>query len=99
MIEWLIIGAILGAAGLRLVSWTRAKNLAVGWFVWVLGVLAVLLAVLTLMDYRTLQTEMEPGSAGVILWLLGGPALILAVLAVVLVWRQNQNVFRTPTED
>lgn len=92
--EWLIIGAILGMAGLWLAWWALDKGIRVKWYVWILIVLAVLMAALTAMDYITLTVEMEPGAAGVILWLFGGPALILALIAASLVWWQNKRTIR-----
>lgn len=88
---WLIIGLVLGAAGWWLVSWTRSNKINVKWYEWVLIVLAVLMAALTVMDYTTLTREMEPAAAGVILWLYGIPALLLAAIAVGLIWWQNNK--------
>ncbi len=94
--EWLIIGAVFGIVGLRVASWAGAKNVSIKWYVWVLVALAVLMAVLTAMDYYALTTEMEPGAASVILWLFGGPALILALIAGGVVWWQNRKTVRAP---
>jgi hypothetical protein len=93
---WLIIGAVLGTAGLRVAAWARAEQVIVRWYVWILVGLAVLMAALTTMDYSTLILEMEPAAAGVILWLFGGPALILALIAVGLVWWENRKTLRAP---
>jgi hypothetical protein len=95
---WLVIGAVLGGAGFWLLSWARAKKISIKWYVWILVVLAVLMAALTAMDYDTLTLEMEPAAAGVVLWLFGGPALTLAMLAVGLVWWQNRKTFSAPTK-
>jgi hypothetical protein len=95
---WLIIGAVLGGAGVWFASWARAKKISITWYVWILGVLAVLMAALTAMDYNTLTLEMEPAAAGVVLWLFGGPALILALIAVGLVWWQNRKTISAPTK-
>jgi sensor histidine kinase regulating citrate/malate metabolism len=96
--EWLIIGAVLGVAGLRLASWANAKKISIKWYVWILVVLAVLMTALTAMDYNTLILGMEPSTARVVLWLFGGPALILALIAVGLVWWQNRKTINAPTE-
>ncbi len=97
--EWFILGAIVMALGWGLVSLARARNISIRWYVWVLGALAVLLGVLTAMDYRTLTAAMEPGAAGVILWLFGGPALVLACSAVALVWWQNRKTVAAPEKN
>ena len=88
---WLIIGLVLGVAGLWLSSWARSKNIKIQWFVWVLGVLAVLLFALTAMDFSALTAEKEPAAAGVVLWLYGVPGLVLALVAGGLVWWQNKK--------
>ncbi len=89
--EWFIIGAGLGGAGFWFASWANAKTISIKWYVWIVVVLAVLMATLTAMDYNTLILEMEPVAAGAILWLFGGPALLLALIAVGLVWWQRGN--------
>jgi hypothetical protein len=94
--EWLIIGAILGGVGVWFSSLARSKNISIQWYVWIIGVLAVLLAALTALDYETLILEMEPATAGVVLWLFGGPALILALIAISLVWWHNRKTNRAP---
>jgi hypothetical protein len=96
--QWLIIGAVLGGAGVWLSSWARAKEISINWYVWILLVLAVLMAALTAMDYNTLTQGMEPATAGVVLWLFGGPALILALTALGLVWWQNRKTSRVRTK-
>jgi hypothetical protein len=93
---WLIIGAVLGGVGFWLSSRARAKKISIQWYVWILVVLAVLMAALTAMDYNTLILEREPATARGVLWLFGGPALILALVAVGLVWWQNRKTISAP---
>lgn len=90
--EWLIIGAVLGAAGFWLSSWARTKNISIKWYVWILVVLVLLITALTAMDYTTLIQGKEPATAGIVLLLFGGPALILAFIAVGLVWWENRKI-------
>jgi hypothetical protein len=94
---WIIIGAVLGVVGFWLSSLARAKKISIKWYVWILVVLAVLMAALTTIDYNTLILAMEPAVAGVVLWLFGGPALILALIAIGLVWWQNRKTISAPT--
>lgn len=96
--SWLIIGLILGAGGLWLASWARAKNITIKWYAWIPIVLAVLVFALLVMDYMTLNTEMEPAAAGVILWLYGIPGLVLALIAAGLVWFQNKKPTSAPKQ-
>lgn len=89
--EWLVIGAGLAAAGWWLADWARARQVTIRWYVWILGVLAAVMAALAVTDYRTLSMEMEPGAASIVIWLFGGPALILACSTAGLVWWQNRT--------
>jgi hypothetical protein len=95
--QGLILGVILGMAGIGLAAWARARNLSVRWYAWVLFGLGLLMAVLTAMDYISLTKALEPEAADVILWLFGGPALFLALLAVAIVWWHNRKNVRVPT--
>ncbi len=92
---WLILGLIIGAGGWWLVSWTRARKLGVRWYEWLLGALAVALALLAIQNYTAFLREMEPYAASVMLALLGVPGLILAALAVFLVWWRGR---KSPTK-
>ena len=83
---WLVLGIVIGAGGWWLASWTRAKKIAVKWYEWVLGVIAVGLGLLALQNYYAFLREMEPQAAVVMLAVLGIPALVIAAIAVFLVW-------------
>lgn len=95
---WLIIGLVLGAAGLWLGSWAHAKNISIKWYVWIFIVLAVLVFALMVMDFQTLTTEMEPTMAEGVLWLYGIPGSVLALIAVSLIWWQNKKPAAPPTK-
>lgn len=88
---WLIIGLVLGAAGLWLASWARAKNIRIQWYAWIPIVLAVLLFALAAMDYNAFTAEKEPTAAGFALGFYGIPGLVLALIAGGLVWWQNRK--------
>lgn len=85
----LIIGIVLGVAGLWLASWARAKNINIPWYAWLLLVLAVMALALMVMDLNAMAKQMEPTANGFIAGFYGIPALLLAVIAVALIWWQN----------
>ncbi len=86
---WLVLGIVIGALGFWLVSWAKAHKVAVQWYEWLLGVIAIGLGALALQNYYAFLREMEPQAAMVMLALLGIPALALAIIAVGLAWWQN----------
>jgi hypothetical protein len=88
---WLIIGLVLGVAGLWLASWARSKNVSIKWYAWIPIVLAVLLFALAAMDYSAMIAEQEPTAAGFVLGFYGIPGLVLALIAGGLVWWQNKK--------
>jgi hypothetical protein len=92
---WLIIGLVLGAAGLWLASWARSKNVSIKWYAWIPIVLAVLLFALAVMDFNALTAEKESAAAGVALGFYGIPGLVLALIAGGLVWWQNKKPAQT----
>ncbi len=94
--ETFILGGLVVAAGWGAATWARVHNISIRWYEWVFAALAVLVAMLTAMDYRALTAAMEPRAADVILWLFGGPALVLALIAVASVWWQNRKTLRAP---
>ncbi len=92
---WLIIGVIVGVGGWWLVSWTGKKNWGVKWYEWLLGVVALLFALLAIQNLTASYAELEPQAGWILLALFGVPALILAALAAFLVWRRQKGA-KTP---
>jgi len=78
---WFIYGLIVGAGGMRLVQWAQSENRNVGWYVWVIGVMAVLLGALTLQHFFASRKELEPKAAWRGALFMGVPALLLAGVA------------------
>lgn len=95
---WLIIGVLLGVGGWWLVSWTRKQNLRVTWYEWLLGVIALLFALLAIQNFTASFAELEPQAAWILLALFGVPALIFAAIALFLVWRDGKVVKTAPAK-
>ena len=75
---WFLYGLIIGAGGMRLVVWVLDGSIMVGWYVWLLAVLALLLGTLTVQHFFASLRELEPKAARMGLLVMGVPALILA---------------------
>ena len=86
---WLIIGLIVGAGLLWLVSWMKSKNMAFKWYEWLLGVIGLALLLFTIQNFFGSQAELEPKAASMFLLVTGLPAVILLVLTGVLAARHK----------
>lgn len=75
---WFLYGLIVGAGVMRLVVWVQNANIAVGWYVWLLGALALLLGTLSVQHFLASHQELEPKAAWLGILVMGVPALILA---------------------
>lgn len=82
---WFFYGLIVGAGGMRLIDWTRAAQISVDWYVWLLMGGALLLGTLALQHFLASYQELERKAAWVGLASLGIPALTLAGVALWLV--------------
>ena len=49
---WGLIGFLLGAGILGLIIWTRAKNIAIKWYEWLIGGIGLLLLLYSLQNLR-----------------------------------------------
>jgi hypothetical protein len=87
---WLILGLIIGVGGWWLVSWTRARQVRVTWYEWLLTAVAVIFALLAIQNYAASIAELEPQAAWILLALFGVPAVIFAAIAWFLVWRRRR---------
>jgi hypothetical protein len=87
---WLILGVIIGAGALWLISWTRANKLNVTWYEWALAIVAVILALLAIQNFEGSLAEFETRAAWILLALFGAPALVSAAIAAYLVRRRQQ---------
>ena len=82
---WRFIYAfVMGAGVTGLVLGLRIWNISVGWYVWFLGSLALLLATITVQHFFASLREMEPVAARRGALVMGIPALILAAVAIAL---------------
>ncbi len=79
---WFLYGLILGAGVMRLVVWVQSENAAVGWYVWFMGALALLLGTLAGQHFFASYKELEPKAAKMGLLFMGVPALVLAGLSL-----------------
>ena len=75
---WFLYGLIVGAGVMRLVVWVQNTDIAVGWYVWLMGALALLLGTLTAQHFFASYKELEPRAAWIGVLVMGVPALILA---------------------
>jgi uncharacterized membrane protein YeaQ/YmgE (transglycosylase-associated protein family) len=86
---WLVIGLIVGAGLLWLVSWMKSKNMAFKWYEWLLGVIGLAMLLFTIQNFFGSQAELEPKAASMFLLVTGLPAVILLVLTGVLAARHK----------
>ena len=86
---WLVIGLIIGAGLLWLVSWMKSKNMAFKWYEWLLGVIGLAMLLFTIQNFFGSQAELEPKAASMFLLVTGLPAVILLVLTGVLAARHK----------
>lgn len=78
---WFLYGLILGAGGMRLFDWVHEAPVSVGWYVWVLGAVAVLLGTLAVQHFYASRKELEYRAAWVGLLSLGIPAITCVLFA------------------
>jgi hypothetical protein len=78
---WFLYGLVTGAGGMRLIMWVIQENVTVGWYVWLIAALALLLGTLTGQHFFASYKEMEPKAAWMGVLVMGVPTLILAGIA------------------
>lgn len=79
---WFIYGVALGVGGTVLVNWVLGENIAVAWYVWPIGLLALALGTLAVQNFFASKAELEPKAAWMGLLVIGLPALLLSGLTV-----------------
>jgi hypothetical protein len=77
---WFLYGLIMGGGIVAVLFWVRDECKDVSWYVWLLGVLALLLISLALQHFFASRKEMEYKAAWRGLMVMGIPALVFAVL-------------------
>jgi len=78
---WFLYGLIVGAGGMRLILWVQNENMRVGWYVWIMGAIAILLSAVTAQHFFASYKELEPRAAWRGALFMGVPALLLAGVA------------------
>lgn len=81
---WFIYALIVGAAIVGSVLGLKLADITVGWYVWLLGALGIIMLTLTLQHVFASIREMEPTAARRGALLMGLPAVIFFVIAIVL---------------
>jgi len=86
---WLIIGLIVGAGILLLLSMMKSKGMSFKWYEWVIGIIGLALLLFTIQNFFGSQAELEPKAASMFLLVTGLPAVILLVITGVLATRHK----------
>ncbi|ADJ26787.1 reductive dehalogenase anchoring protein [Dehalogenimonas lykanthroporepellens BL-DC-9] len=86
---WLIIGLLLGALLIWLISFLKDKGITMKWYEWVIGLIGVALLLFTIQNYVGSLAELEPTAANMFLLVTGLPAVILLVVTWQLVVRHK----------
>ena len=89
---WGLIGFLLGAGILGLIIWTRAKNIAIKWYEWLIGGIGLLLLLYSLQNLIGLISEREAPAGLFFLLVIGLPSVIILALALSSVYRRNRKV-------
>lgn len=81
---WFIYGFFLGSLITGLAIASNVWNLAISWYVWLIGIIALVLITITLQHYFASMRELEstPAKRGALI--MGIPALILVIVAIIL---------------
>jgi hypothetical protein len=77
-----IYGVILGAAGYALVDWVVTENVVVGWYAWLVLLLALALDTLAVHNFFASRAELERKAGWMGLLVIGIPGLIVSAFAV-----------------
>ncbi len=81
---WFLYGLILGAGAMRLAMWVQEGNASVGWYVWFMAAISLLLGTLAVQHFFASYKELEPKAAWMGVLFMGLPALVLAGVVVLL---------------
>jgi uncharacterized membrane protein YeaQ/YmgE (transglycosylase-associated protein family) len=87
---WLVIGLVIGALLIWMVSAMKAKGMAFKWYEWVIGIIGLALLLFTVQNFFGSQAELEPKAANMFLLVTGLPALILLAITWQLVIRHKK---------
>ena len=84
---WFFYGLFVGAGAMRLLTWDLEGKMVIPWYAWLLGIVTVSLATLTLQTFFASFQEREPKAAWMSLLVMGVPTLILAAVTTFAVLR------------
>ena len=87
---WLVIGLIVGALLIWLVSFMKSKGMAFKWYEWIIGLIGLALLLFTVQNFFGSQAELEPKAANMFLLVTGLPSLILLAITWQLVIRHKK---------
>lgn len=89
----LVLGIVLGVGIAILVSWIRSKSITVKWYEWLMGIIALLLALLGVQHFLgSISIEGEPTAGWLGLLVFEGIALLLIVFNWQMVVRRSRKV-------
>ncbi|PPD58137.1 dehalogenase [Dehalogenimonas etheniformans] len=88
---WLVIGLVLGALLIWLVSFMKSKGMAFRWYEWIIGIIGLALLLFTIQNYFGSQAELEPKAANMFLLVTGLPAVIFLAITWQLVIRHKKT--------
>lgn len=86
---WLIVGLIVGAGAVWLVSWTRARKISVTWYEWLIVAVAVAFVLFGIQNFEGSMAELETRAAWTLLAASSFGAAVLGVVAWRLIARHN----------
>jgi hypothetical protein len=86
---WLVIGLVIGALLIWLVSFMKSKGMAFRWYEWLIGLAGLALLLFTVQNFFGSQAELEPKAANMFLLVTGLPSLILLAITWQLVIRHK----------
>jgi uncharacterized membrane protein len=81
---------LFGAAVVALIVWLLKQNIKLRWYEWLMGALAIILAVAAIQHYSGSMQENIPQAANLGVMMFGIPAVVLAVVTGLTAWRHNQ---------
>jgi uncharacterized membrane protein len=91
---WFAVGLVIGAGIVALAFWLNKHRMQVKWYVWLMSLVGILLAIWAVHDFSASMAEYNEIAAWTLLWLLGIPGIILLVLSSLLPWLQRRQTSR-----
>ena len=86
----ILVGILIGGAAIALVMWLNGKGITIKWYEYLMGALAIGLAMAAVAHYVGSLAEFEPTAGWIGVLIFGLTALILGGVTWQLVWRRNR---------